>query len=100
MPAKQESTEPVHLRRRVLVVGTMLLVACGNSEVMQGEFSSMPQCLERLKISSGQELEVVTDKPDNVSGFLMNREHFGCIRKESGSRGVYYQGWYGVKKTP
>jgi hypothetical protein len=70
--------------------------ACADS-VMQAEFRSMAECLQKIKQSSGSDLKVVTDKPTQVSGFLSNGQGFACQKKESGTKGIYYEGWYMVK---
>ncbi|MBV5329975.1 MAG: hypothetical protein JZU65_20510 [Chlorobium sp.] len=79
------------------LTGTLAVFIAGNSyagEMMQAEFQTMDDCLAKIKKSSGQALEIVTDKPNNVSGFLANRKGFGCKKKESGTKGTYFEGWY------
>jgi len=61
---------------------------------MNAEFYSMRECLQGIKKNSGYELDVVTDKADNVSGFLSNGEGFGCQKKSTGTKGTYYEGWF------
>ncbi|MCE7520537.1 hypothetical protein LZG37_20565 [Halomonas titanicae] len=79
------------------VIGFML-VGCGeSSEVRNAEFRSLSACLEGLEKDSGLSLNILTDKPDKVSGKLSNDETFACSKKESGTKGVYYEGWYTVK---
>lgn len=62
--------------------------------VMTAEFYSLSKCLEGLKKSSGQQLEIITDEPDKVSGLLSNGEGFACEKKTTGTKGTYYEGWY------
>lgn len=66
-------------------------------QAMNATFSSMKSCLAGIQRSSGQKLKIVTDKPNEVSGFLENGKGFGCQKKESGTEGVHYAGWYLVK---
>ena len=87
--------------RVVLSILTVLLNSCGDvtpSETMNAEFSNLASCLDGIRRNSGMTLRIITDKPDNVSGFLSNNEGFGCTRRESGTKGVYYDGWYIIKK--
>lgn len=66
------------------------------SEVMGAQFRTMTACLSGIEKSSGQKLKVVTDKPHEVSGLLSNGNGFGCQKKESGTKGTYFEGWYMV----
>ena len=79
---------------------SVLLAGCGGSpsEVMNAEFRSLSACLEGIKSNSGQSLNVITDKPDKVSGKLANGETFACTREESGTKGTYFAGWYTMKE--
>ena len=61
---------------------------------MSAEFYTMSECLEGIKRSSGFDLEVITDRPNEVSGFLSNGEGFGCKKKSTGTKGIYYEGWF------
>ena len=56
----------------------------------------MAACLSGIEKSSGQKLQVVTDKPNDVSGFLSNGKGFGCRKRETGTKGTYFEGWYMV----
>lgn len=67
-------------------------------QAMNATFSSMKSCLAGIQRSSGQKLKIVTNKPSEVSGFLENGKGFGCQKKESGTEGVHYAGWYLVKE--
>ena len=89
------------MKNILLLVTFTLLASCGESDTeMRGgaQFRTMAACLEGIKESSGQSLEIITDKPDNVSGYLSNRQHFGCLREHTGTKGIYYEGFYFVKK--
>jgi hypothetical protein len=67
--------------------------------VRSAEFQTMRSCLEGIKKSSGQTLDVVTDEPTEVSGFLSNRKGFACQLKSTGTKGTYYHGWYIASDT-
>lgn len=67
------------------------------ADAMNAEFPTMSACLEGIKKNSKQSLQVVTDKPTEVSGFLSNGQGFACQKKESGTKGTYYHGWFMVK---
>jgi hypothetical protein len=80
-----------------LIVSTIFFTTSGYAEeVMQAEFQTMASCLSSIKNSSGQELKIITDKPDEVSGFLSNGKGFACQKKETGTKGTYFEGWYMV----
>lgn len=81
------------------IFATLFFIATSSyaDEAMNAEFRTMAACLSGIKKSSGQQLKVVTDKPDEVSGFLSNGKGFGCQKKESGTKGTYVEGWYMVK---
>ncbi len=64
------------------------------NEVMSAQFRTLASCLSGIEKSSGQKLKIITDKPHEVSGFLTNGKGFACQRKESGTKGTYFEGWY------
>jgi hypothetical protein len=64
----------------------------------EGEFPTMQMCLERLKSDSGSTLNVVTDTPFKVSGFLATGKHFSCQRIQSSAKGTSFKGSYEVGK--
>ena len=89
----------------------MLTTACGGGDsdssssesnteyMMRGEFPSMARCLEAIQQKAGQALKPVTDRPDQVSGNLSDGRFFICERKDSGTKGTYYEGTFtGVSK--
>jgi hypothetical protein len=88
--------------RNFLIVGfiSALTAGCGdrNEETMSAEFRTLDLCLDGLKRSSKQSLKIITDKPGRVSGKLSNGLQFGCTKESSGTKGVYYEGFYIVKK--
>jgi len=66
---------------------------------MNAEFYTISECLEGIKKSSGSKtLKMITDKPNNVSGFLENGDGFGCKLTSSGTKGTYVKGWYMVRE--
>lgn len=76
--------------------------ACKGStdEVMNAEFRTLTACLEGIKRNSGSlSLKIVTDTPSEVSGFLENGKSFACEEVSSGTKGVYFKGWYFVGKS-
>ncbi|HGY1116626.1 TPA: hypothetical protein ACNUX9_003493 [Providencia rettgeri] len=87
------------MKRYSVAMALSLLVvpfSISASDVMSADFKSMNDCLLGIQAASGKSLEIVTDKPNSVSGFLSNGKGFGCDRKESGTKGVYYNGWFFV----
>lgn len=77
--------------------GTLIKRHCNRGGVQGGEFRTLKSCLENVRKSSGQAMKIEIDKPDKVIGFLRNGEMFSCIRKESGTKGVYFEGRYNTK---
>lgn len=85
------------MKRSIFIAITSLsMVACGNpSEVMGGKFNSMQHCLSSIKSKTALTLKTVTDKPDDVSGYLGDtNRHFACTKKSTGTEGTYWEGWY------
>ncbi|MDX9840568.1 MAG: hypothetical protein RBS95_03875 [Desulfobulbus sp.] len=64
------------------------------TNTMKAEFPSLQSCLFAIEKSSGQKLKIITDKPDEVSGFLANGKGFACQKKVTGTKGTYFEGWY------
>ena len=82
-----------------LLCVTALLFGCGQSnEVMSAKFSSLDNCLSSIKKNTKSTLNVITDKPGDISGYLSNGEHFACQTKTTGTEGKYVEGWYTIKK--
>lgn len=74
-------------------------VPCATADsVMKGEFGSMQDCLESIKASAGKISKFITNKPDEVTGRLSNGKMFACEIKETGSKGIYYEGWFMVER--
>lgn len=102
---------------KIVVISTlsMFLIACGNSNsnttpkprqpetelrVMKSQFSSMNKCMKSIKKSSHSSLNIVTNKPEEISGFLgkSNELGFSCAIKETGTDGIFVEGWYMVRE--
>lgn len=79
-----------------LMVG---LVGCGKApQQMSGEFSTMDSCLSAIQKKSGMELDIITDKFGDVSGFLKGTKlGFGCKAESTGTKGLVVNGWYQVE---
>lgn len=81
----------------ILIAASLFIAASSHAnEVMSAQFRTMATCLSGIEKNSGQKLKVVTDKPHEVSGFLSNGKGFACQKKESGTKGIYFEGWYMV----
>jgi len=84
----------------VSVLGLLLITACGEpSYVKNVEFNTITACLAGIKIYSGQTLQIITDRPDMVSGFLADGRGFGCQLERSGTKGTYVKGWWEAKPS-
>ena len=74
------------------------LVGCKNNSVMNGKFNSMDDCLTAIKHKTGKEFNVVVDKPENVTGYLLGTKlNFQCEVEETGTQGAIVKGWYEVE---
>lgn len=93
-------TGKIHMKNlAVISCSALLLAACGqSSEVMSGKFSSMDKCLSAVKRNTNASLNIITDKPGEISGKLSNGEHFSCQTKATGTDGLHVEGWYTIKK--
>lgn len=82
---------------------SVFLIGCGDSsdgppQVRQAEFSTMQACLKSVPADAGLSIkDVVVDKPDAVSGYLVGGRFFACQKKQSGTKGTYYLGWYNLE---
>ncbi len=88
------------MKRAIFIVVAIVLVACDTGvKYRGGEFRDMRTCLRTIESDSGYKIgEVITDKPNFVSGYLENDMHFTCKKKESGTRGVFFEGVYQVSE--
>lgn len=87
------------MKFKIAVLISTFLVA-GNTladSVMKAEFHSMQECLSAIKANGGEPLKIIQDKPDMVTGRLPNEKMFACEKKETGSKGTYFEGWFMVK---
>ena len=85
------------MRFLILVLASLSVSAAWSSTIMRGEFGSMQRCLSAIVASSGQQLQIVTDKPDRVSGKLSDGRFFMCKKIESGSKGTYFEATFDAK---
>lgn len=80
-----------------IAIGLLFLTGCGDSKprnIQGADFPTMKTCLLSIEKNSGKTLNIITDKPDNVSGNLSNGNFFMCLKKTSGTKGTYYEGSY------
>ncbi len=84
------------MKKTTSLILLLSLYGCGkNSQVMSAEFSSMDNCLSAIQRNSGKELEIVTDKLGDISGFLKaTKLGFQCKTEATGTKGVVVNGWY------
>ena len=68
-----------------------------NSKVIAADYKSLQDCVESIKNNTGSPIKVITKTPSQISGFLPNGSHFGCVEKVSDEKGSYVDGWYTVK---
>ncbi|ENO8634962.1 MULTISPECIES: hypothetical protein [Enterobacterales] len=87
------------MKFKVAVLVSALLVTGSTlaDSVMKAEFHSMQECLSAIKANGGEPLKIIQDKPDMVTGRLPNDKMFACEKKETGSKGTYFEGWFMVK---
>ena len=79
---------------------TILLPGCGdgsNTSMRGAEFSSLQNCLSGLKREMGSNLKIITDEQDEVSGIQTDGTFWACNKKTSGTKGIYWEGYYSVK---
>lgn len=70
-----------------------------DSKVASADFTTMAECVMFTKRAaeraSGSSFKYyIVDTPSQVSGELANGKTFTCGLRKSGTRGVYYNGWY------
>jgi hypothetical protein len=90
------------MKMTLLVCATLGIVLSAatfdvQASVRRGEYRTLQQCLQAIQKNSGERLRVVTDKPANVSGVLSNGQFFGCTRRETGTKGTYFEGYFMVE---
>lgn len=85
--------------KKIYFISLFLLAGCSSepkTELVSAKFSSMDECLEKIKSASGYStLRPMTDKPTHVSGYLGDTNFdFNCELKNTGTEGIYVEGWY------
>lgn len=81
------------------IVALLALTMCSDtSYTMKTNFSSLNSCMNSMDSVSTGPLNIVTDKPGKVSGFLSNGELFNCEKIVSGTKGTYFEGYYFVEE--
>lgn len=77
----------------LVIVGlTMCGSENGGKDWKSAEFPTLKTCLDGIKKATDSELNVVTDKPDSVSGRLVRTNGaFMCTMKETGTKGIYFE---------
>ncbi|OFC62847.1 hypothetical protein [Candidatus Erwinia dacicola] len=87
------------MKFKVAVLVSALLVTGSTlaDSLMKAEFHSMQECLSAIKTNGGEPLKIIQDKPDMVTGRLPDDKMFACEKKETGSKGTYFEGWFMVK---
>lgn len=98
------------VKKVLLCVGVLLLFGCdggssGTSSIgrepviASGKFPSMKACLNAITKATDMQLDILTDKPSKVSGYLLGTQrNFVCEVRETGSEGTYVDGWYDTDK--
>lgn len=87
------------IRMVAMALIAVFLAACGKpAKLMGAQRATLLECLAMIKSSSGFELNTLIDRPDNVSGYLAGtKRDFACTKEESGTQGVYWDGWFEVE---
>ena len=84
--------------KQFLVGSTLLFSGIDFSYAMKGgDFSTLEACVATIRAASGHELEIIIDKPSKVSGFFKvngKNKLWACVREESGTKGIYYNGYF------
>ncbi|NUB43440.1 hypothetical protein GEU84_003515 [Fertoebacter nigrum] len=75
------------------LIGLAALAGTAHADWRRGEFATMQACLAAIKAYNKSELQIFTDKPSQVSGRIVRtRESFLCTRKETGTKGTFFEG--------
>jgi hypothetical protein len=109
--ALRTKTKPNGLRLIVLVaiavvVGVANIVYRPSSpssparktEIQGAEFRTLSACMTSLNAKLGSQLSIIIDEPGNVSGKQSNGVNWACSQKHTGTKGIYWEGWYEVRK--
>ncbi|CAI0755177.1 Uncharacterised protein [Serratia proteamaculans] len=84
------------LIKTVAIMSIFLSFGCRADDVMKAEFRTLAECLKAIEKNTNSSLTIIRDKPEIVTGNLDNGKTFACERKESGTKGTYYEGWFMV----
>ena len=84
------------MRKSFILETAILVTGCGeerNVTTQQADYPSLESCLSTMRSTASQPFRIITDSPEEVSGFHGEQNLvFACLRKESGTQGVYFQG--------
>ena len=87
------------LRYLFVILCVLCGVACQGVETRGAEFRTLAACLQSIPLAARSSLGQLTrDTPQSVAGLLANGQHFACERRESGTKGIHYFGWYTVQR--
>lgn len=86
------------MKRIIIMAAASILAACGpGTETYGRNFSSLGGCVMSIEASAterGLSMKVYQDTQEKVSGPLSNGLAWACEKRESGTQGTYYHGWY------
>lgn len=76
------------------------LSGCGGEpkEHRGADFETLKTCMISLEAALKNKLRIVIDDSDSVSGIQPDGAHWACVQKSSGTKGVYWEGYYTVEK--
>jgi hypothetical protein len=84
------------VRKSFILATTILIAGCGeerNVTTQQAAYPTLESCLSTMRSTAIQPFRIITDTPEEVSGFHGEQNLlFACLRKETGTQGVYFQG--------
>ncbi len=88
------------MKKLILVsLMSMGLTACGSSETVGAKFSSIRGCLEAIQSHAKSKVSfIAVDESTKVTGTLSNGANFGCELRNTGTQGIFVEGWYTVYK--
>ena len=82
----------------ILILLPLIIVGCSDkasSKIKAAEFVSLEKCLDSTANAAKSSMaNVVTNTPTQVIGILANGNQFGCEKQSSGTKGVFYKGWF------
>ncbi|HFJ4330390.1 hypothetical protein [Serratia liquefaciens] len=84
------------LIKTVVIASAFQSFGCLADDVMKAEFRTLDECLKAIERNTNSSLTIIRDKPEIVTGNLDNGKTFACEKKESGTKGMYYEGWFMV----